>query len=177
MSQLKAGFARVNITPMMGILMQGYYHERRAEGVLDELEIVALALEEGGKQAVLMSIDNIGLSRDAALAFKDIISKTTGVPEQAIYLHATHTHTGPAINVETEVEKEKEYFQFVYRRMADAAKFALDDLKPAKMGYAVGTAPEIAFIRRHKIRMALLRPIRASEALKLTMPSASRTSA
>ena len=39
MSQLKAGFARVNITPMMGIRMRGYFHERLADGVLDDLEL------------------------------------------------------------------------------------------------------------------------------------------
>ena len=37
MSQLFAGFSRVNITPMLGIFVTGYFKPRYAEGVLDEL--------------------------------------------------------------------------------------------------------------------------------------------
>ncbi|MBQ2786307.1 MAG: hypothetical protein IJF02_07375 [Oscillospiraceae bacterium] len=44
MNTLKAGFARVNVTPMMGIKMRGYFKPRYVEGVLDDLEINALAL-------------------------------------------------------------------------------------------------------------------------------------
>jgi len=39
MNKLYAGFSRVNITPMMGIELAGYYKTRRVEDVLDELEI------------------------------------------------------------------------------------------------------------------------------------------
>jgi len=152
MSHLKAGLARVNITPMMGVNLRGYFHERLCNGVLDELEINALALENDGKQAILISVDNIGMTRETAFAFKENISKTTGVPLEGIYIHGTHTHTGPSINIATEVELEKEYYQFVYRRMGDVAKFAMDDLKEAKMGYGMGVAPEIAFIRRYKMK-------------------------
>lgn len=38
MNNLYAGFSRVNITPMMGISIQGYYKLRLADGVLDELQ-------------------------------------------------------------------------------------------------------------------------------------------
>ena len=36
MNTLRAGFARVNITPPMGIFVEGYYKERYADGVLDD---------------------------------------------------------------------------------------------------------------------------------------------
>ena len=45
MSDFKAGFARINITPIeMGIELDGYYKVRKTDGVLDELEINALAI-------------------------------------------------------------------------------------------------------------------------------------
>ena len=47
MNKLHAGFGKVDITPAMGIAVQGYYIPRFADGVLDELEIKALALEIG----------------------------------------------------------------------------------------------------------------------------------
>ena len=43
---------------------------------------------------------------------------------------------------------EKEYFQFVCRKISDVAILALADMKSAKMGFGVGTAPELAFVRR-----------------------------
>mgnify|MGYP003293920263 CR=1 FL=1 len=49
MNNLSVGFARVNITPMMGIGIVGYFVPRFADGVLDELYINALALEAEGK--------------------------------------------------------------------------------------------------------------------------------
>ena len=44
MNRLRVGFGRVNVMPMMGIAVHGYYKPRYAKGVLDELEINALAL-------------------------------------------------------------------------------------------------------------------------------------
>ena len=44
---LQAGFSRVNITPMLGIGLAGYFVSRKADGVLDELEINALAIACG----------------------------------------------------------------------------------------------------------------------------------
>jgi len=44
MHTLQAGFARVDVTPMLGIGLGGYFKVRKAEAVLDELELNALAL-------------------------------------------------------------------------------------------------------------------------------------
>ena len=44
MSKLKAGFSRVNINPMMGIPIKGYFKVRLADGILDDIEANALAL-------------------------------------------------------------------------------------------------------------------------------------
>ena len=52
MNKLQAGFSRVNITPMMGIELTGYFFERYADGVLDDIEINALALACGEEKAL-----------------------------------------------------------------------------------------------------------------------------
>ena len=152
MNELYAGFARVNVTPMMGIAMGGYFIPRFAEGVLDDLEINALALSCGKQRVLLLSIDQCSLITEVATEFRKHISKVTGVPIEAIFLHATHTHTSPFINHISENELEQEYYRYVYRKMADVAKFALADLKPAKMGFGIGEAPNIAFVRRFRMK-------------------------
>ena len=46
-NKLQAGYASVNITPPFGIPLAGYFLERPMDGVLDELEVCALALSDG----------------------------------------------------------------------------------------------------------------------------------
>ena len=164
MAQLSAGFARVNITPMMGIGLVGYFVPRYADGVLDDLYINALALECGETRALLLTVDHCGIERGTVADFAQAITQRTGVPQENIWIHATHSHTAPAIidpskpptmaqeytSVKPDIEME--YYTFVRRKLCDAAAFALGDLKPAKMGWGIGQAPNIAFVRRFRMK-------------------------
>ena len=163
MNKLFAGFSRVDITPMRGIGLSGYFKPRNAEGVLDPLYIRILALSVEGKRVVLAAFDLAMLSTSVANTYRAAVAKATGLPVEAIFLHATHTHTGPYITPEeTEecgvvAEGEalrliEEYQRFVCRRLVDGAQEALEDLKPAKMGYAISNASNIAFIRRFRMK-------------------------
>ena len=163
MSNLMAGFGRVNVTPMLGIGIVGYFKPRFAEGILDDLEINALALACGQDKVVFLSFDNCYIDTKILREYKKHISDVTGLPMEAIYIHATHTHTGPFLNRESgggidfldpneENSKEEQYCQIVYHKMADAAQLALNDLKPAKMGWGIGHAPNVAFNRRFRMK-------------------------
>ena len=152
MNTLHAGFARVNINPMMGIGLAGYYVPRQAEGVLDDLQINALALRCGDQKAVLISIDHCGIVKEVLNPMRQHICDVTGLSWESVYIHSTHTHTAPFLNYNPTDPLEIEYALFVKHRMADAARFALDDLKPARMGYGIGDAPNIAFVRRFRMK-------------------------
>ncbi len=158
MNTLKAGFSRVVVTPMMGITITGYFKTRKAEGILDDLQINALALACGDKKILMLCIDNCGINQYTMNEYRQYICEVTGVPVEAIFIAATHTHTGPAIKKDiihcTDADNtlEMEYHQMVYRKMADAAQLALDDLKPARMGWGIGNAPDIAFVRRFRMK-------------------------
>ena len=152
MNTLQAGFSRVNITPMLGIGIAGYYKIRKADGVLDELEINALAVACGEDKALLISVDHCGMTKEIINPMRQSIVDVTGLPWESIYIHSTHTHTGPYMRENTTDPLEIEYIQTVHHKMVDAARMALDDLKPAKMGYGVGDAPNIAFVRRFRMK-------------------------
>ena len=152
MNTLQAGFSRVDITPMLGIGMAGYYVPRQDDGVLDELQINALALRCGDSKALLISIDHCGIVKEVLNPMRSHICDVTGLPWEAVYIHATHTHTGPFLNYNPTDPLEIEYAQTVKRKLADAAVLALQDLKPAKMGYGIGDAPNIAFVRRFRMK-------------------------
>lgn len=149
---LQAGFSRINITPMMGIDIQGYFKTRLADGVLDELEINALALACGDSRVVFICLDNCGVAQNLTVKFKERVSEVTGLAMNQIYIGATHTHTGPSLRMPAASALEEEYCQSVYRKIGDAAQFALEDMKPARMGYGVGQAPNIAFVRRFRMK-------------------------
>ncbi len=152
MNTLCAGFARVDITPMSGIGIAGYYKPRYVKGVLDALELNALALQCGQTRLVLLSLDHCGVHTPEAASIRAAVAKVCDLPVEAVYLHATHTHTAPFLVVNSDDRLERAYFDFVLHRAADAAHYALDDLRPARMGYAVGSAPNIAFVRRFRMK-------------------------
>lgn len=152
MNTLQAGFARVNVTPMMGIGITGYYKPRFVKGVRDELELSALALTCGQTRLVLLSMDHCGIHTPEADPIRAYVAEKTGLPVEAVYLHATHTHTGPCLVRDSADPPEREYYELVLRRAADAACYALADCKPARMGYGVGSAPNIAFIHRFRMK-------------------------
>ncbi len=156
MNKLQAGYSRVNVTPMLGIDVGGYYKPRFASGVLDELEIVALALSVGEQKVVMMTLDHCGIKNEICDEFRDHVAEVTGLPREAVLIHATHTHTAaalePLFDEETTGGLICEYRQAVCRKMADAAVMALEDCKPAKMGWAVSKAPNIAFVRRFRMK-------------------------
>ena len=156
-NNLLVGYARVDATPMLGITMRGYFRVRRAEAILDPIEICAIAFASGDTKVVALTFDVCAFPEDTALDLRSHIAEVNGLPLEAVYLHATHTHTAPFVDKEFKDCLEQEYYRSVYHKMADVAKFALEDLKPAKMGYATGVAPEVAFIRRYKMKDGTIR--------------------
>ncbi len=152
MNTLQAGFGRVDITPMMGLRIRGYFKERFVEGILDELEVNVLALACGENKALLVTVDCCSIDTEDVNTYIANASKVTGVPEEAIFIHCTHSHTASYFGLHSEDALVREYSAFVGKRIADAAAYALADLKPAKMGWAVGQAPNIAFVRRFRMK-------------------------
>ncbi len=147
---LKAGFSRVNITPSMGIPVLGYYIERRAEGVLDDLEVNALALSVGEKLAILVSVDLGELEEFIVKNIEKKVCSTFGIEKEQLFIHTTHTHNGPGPSLTYGYDDKLlgEYFITLYSRITDAVGFAIADLKPARVGIGEGIAPNVAFIRR-----------------------------
>ena len=160
---LKAGFARVDITPPLGSFMPGYYQDRRAKKVLDPLEINMVAFSDGEQTALVAQVDTEAISDEVADLMRDAVVKATGVARDAILLHASHTHdsgflerklSGEAFvgakSAATEVDDA--YLKLVVTRVADAATCAIADLKPAKLSCGRSEAKRISFGRRYLMK-------------------------
>ena len=92
---LKAGIGVVDITPPVGYRMSGYFSERLSTGVMNPLHAKGIVLEQGGKKAVMVFCDIIGLSKEVTSQARQAASKQTGIPPESMIISATHTHTGP----------------------------------------------------------------------------------
>lgn len=157
MEQLKVGYSSVVANPPLGIGIDGYYVPRFAKGNLDDIGVRAMALTQGDTKIILLSVDACMVHEKQVAEYSAMIEKETGVPAVNIFLSATHTHTGPFLTPTTMFEADPEpilaYSQFLGTKVAEAAKLALEDAKPARMGYIVGYAPErVAYIRRYKMK-------------------------
>ena len=149
---LQAGFCRSDITPPLGVNVAGYFKVRIAEEILDPLEVNCLCLACGEEKIALVSVDHLHLKRPVVDPLREEIAQVTGLPVSAIFIHCTHTHTAPFADLEHENPRNREFTQMLMRKTVDTVVLALKDLQPARMGYAVGQAPNVAFVRRFRMK-------------------------
>ena len=149
---LKAGYARLDTTPPLGLPIDGYYKERFVEGVLDPLEVCCLALDCNGEKALIIAMDICEIDTLQCEAWRKRIEAKTGVPYNGIYIGATHSHTCAAVRLNVEGERTEAYRVWIGDRLEEVAVLAVEDLKEAKMGWGIGTAPNISFIRRFRMK-------------------------
>lgn len=153
---LEVGIARERITPPLGMPMAGYYHERGAVDIHDDLYARAIVLREGDTLAALVSLDLITTRRDQVLAARKIISARTEIPGDHVLVSATHAHTGPVLMTKSKRrigQKGKnplveEYSEKLPGKIADAVEKALSRLQPAAVWSAMGFEDSLAFNRR-----------------------------
>lgn len=155
MSDFRAGFARVDVTPPLGVAVSGYFKDRFASGVLDALTASTLALACGEGRAVVIALDNLMIDHDTMAAYREQVAQKAGVSPEEVFISCSHTHTGPLVG-RSELDEnsygEKPYGDYLGRKLADCAYLAMQDLHPTKLAYAVGQAPEIAFVRRFRMK-------------------------
>ena len=145
---LKAGFSRVNVNPMMGIGVCGYFIPRIADGILDDLEANAVSIALGDKRQVFVSVDATHVEKNIVLEVVRICKENYGIPEGTVHISATHSHTAPYNNLNDSDPLTKQYSDMLVLKLVDAVKFAIDDEKPARLGFGKSYAPNIGFCRR-----------------------------
>ncbi len=155
---LKVGFGRTNIDPPLGIGIRGYYVPRYAKGFLDSVFVRTIALSNDDTTALIINVDLCGIDNNLVEICHRLINEETGVAAENIFMGATHTHTGPMTSAagspfSVDAEMLEKYSKFFVTRVLDSVKLALADMAPAKMGFAIGCAPErIAYIRRYRMK-------------------------
>ena len=156
-AEFKAGFARVDATPPLGIPLVGYFSHRVADGVLDPLYIDCVAVSDGTNNALVYCVDDLHLTNPFMAKAFPAITAATGVPRERIYVHATHIHTGPADWPRPGFSKDEnrlvaQFADVRVAKLAEAGRLALADMAPAKIGVAKTVCRNISFIRRYRMK-------------------------
>ena len=148
MSKLRAGAARMCITPSIGCHIAGYMEDRIATDILDDLYAKALVLENDRTSLAIVICDLIALERSDIDLAKQRAQERTGFPSENILIAATHTHYGPNTTNLLGVARDERYMDEVAERIAGAVKLAQNRLVPAEVGVASGWCPGETFNRR-----------------------------
>jgi hypothetical protein len=155
-SELRVGAAAVRITPPAGIPMAGYYAERGAKGVHDDLHAKAIVLESGGKRVALVALDLISTPPDLVGEARREIERVTQVRGADVMLSATHSHTGPVLDRKSAFGGNSElvarYRAGLPAAIASAVRQAEIGLTPANAWSASGREDSIAFNRRYHMK-------------------------
>ena len=97
---MKAGFAKFDITPRVGVSMGGFgpFLNRNSAFVRDRLEARAAAFQSGKGKAIIISCDLTTMAPETARLAREIVAEK--LPEfspEEILVTVTHTHSAPAV--------------------------------------------------------------------------------
>lgn len=120
---LKAGAARVDVTPAASALPEGF------RGILDPIYARAIVLDDGTSKAALVTIDAGAVPPPLWASVSQRLARETGIPATQLLLTATHTHSVPfggGIDYEAGI--------------IAAVKQALASAQPARMANGTGVS-------------------------------------
>jgi hypothetical protein len=141
---LKAGVARIDITPGKPVLMSGYGSRKElSTSVHDPLSARVLAFEAGGKRLVLVSTDVIGFYDGAADYLREALLGELGLQPSELFLTAIHTHAAPTLttNKESGHPNNVEYTQTLKGKLIEVVRQAMGGMQPVEIGMGVGACP------------------------------------
>src|SRR5690242_10735689 len=120
---LRAGAARVDITPDAKQLPKGY------EGINDRIFVRAIVVDDGGTRAALVTVDAGAIPTDTWSKVSEQAEKQLRIPVNNMLLTATHTHSVPfGRNPD------------LIPRISQAISQAAGRLQPVRMAYGTGVS-------------------------------------
>ena len=147
--KLLVGYARADVTPKITTPLRGFgsTSDRMSNTVLEPLYATCIAVTgDNGVTALFITLDNCSTSFEAKA--RPIISEQTGVPQENIYLSATHTHAAPDLSNST----ENFYFTYIkelHQKLADCSVLAMLDRSEADLSYGTIETEGMTFTRHY----------------------------
>ncbi len=146
---LRAGAARVDITPDRGVSLDGPISKNGpVTGVHDRLYARAVVLDDGATRLAIAICDACIVGPDVFDEAKSLVQAASGLPSNRMLMAATHTHAAPrTIHIATG-PIDDEYHRTVARKIAEAVLQAEKNLAPAQLGFVSFEVPGLIACRR-----------------------------
>ena len=151
-AEFRAGAATANITPPLGIEINGGTGPVIATDVHDELHARALVLDDGMLRLAWVTVDNCLMDRAVLDAAKALIHSRTGIPSNHVCISATHTHSAGSVTGVHLSEPDPEYRAWLPGRIADAVQIAVIRLAPAAAAWGSSSVPHHVYNRRIRVK-------------------------
>ncbi len=150
--ELRAGVARVVITPPVGIPMIGFAGRGPAQGIHDELTATALVLDgppahpsddpSSGRRSrlAIIACDLLFLRWTEVRAVREAVGQLTDIPPDHVVIACSHTHFGPL----TEPDRSEQavqvepYLANLVHLLAGAVAAARAAVVPCRLGFGQG---------------------------------------
>ena len=141
----KAGVARTVVTPAKSMWMAGYASRNKpSEGKVHDLFAKALALENGDKRLVIVTLDLISVPRPIRDTLEKAVKQNYDLPASSLMINCSHTHCGPEIRTTRwsldglppiRLKLAEAYVDTLQAKLLKLVGDALADLKPANVAY------------------------------------------
>jgi hypothetical protein len=141
---LRAGAARVDITPTLPVMLGGYASRKTLSvGVHDPLGARAVAFLRGRDRLVLVSTDLIGFYNDAADPLRQAILDACLLKPSELFVAAIHDHSSPILSFDPakRLANNFEYSQTLRAQLVQLVRDALDQAVPITLQAGSGSSP------------------------------------
>ena len=159
-AELRAGRAKVVITPPVGAVIGNSYGISVSTGVSSDLHAKAVVFEVNGVKAAIVACDLISLHRPIVTKARALIAERTGIAPDHVILAATHCHAGPQTHPplytlvadENARQLSAAYVERLPGLIAESVRLAEADLQPARLSAGRGREDTISFNRRYLLK-------------------------
>lgn len=155
MSTLLSGCGESTITPGLGASLAGYFEERRATAVHDDLKARAMVFGEGPEAVALICCDLICMPFDLTQAVRGEVNRLTGIAPERVLVCATHTHTAPQPRshlLKPDDEVTRAWLAGVPARIAQAVACAVATKEPCSLAAGSVLEDRVAWNRRYRMK-------------------------
>ena len=158
MNELRAGFARRDITPPLGTPSSLGLFTAVTE-IWDPLSATAVVVEAGAQRVALVGLDLCGLLGASHRGIREAVETSTGIAADSVVLNVSHSHSAPYISVELqEVLRpfglrvhDDDYAEALQAAVVAAVAEAADRAVPATVAVGRGPVVRVAGNRRPKL--------------------------
>jgi hypothetical protein len=148
---LRAGAATVDITPPVGVMMDGYGARiQPSRAIHDPLFARVLVLDDGRSACAIAGTDLLGMHPWITDQVRDGVSRATGIAADHVLVSATHNHAGPAgLRGGMFSRLDEALAAETALRIARATEEAWRSRRPATLKVGLATVDTVSMNRRH----------------------------